>query len=313
MNQAKLLVVVGETASGKTELGVRLCQALGGEIITADSVQVYRYFDCGTGKPSAAERQSAVHHLIDVVDPLDPLDAADWAVRAESTLQEIRSRGKLPIVCGGSFLWVRALVLGLAQAPGASPEIRARHRARAEAEGRAALHSELARRDPLSAQRLNPNDFVRVSRALEVLELTGKTMSEWQAEHGFRTRKHDYELIGVQRERAELDRRIAARAAQMLDAGWLDEVRDLQQRGYAGARAMGSVGYRQVAEALSRGETQRDPLLEQIVRATRIFARRQRTWLRDESVTWVRPEGYDEFLQDMRVRLQDDGAAPVSV
>lgn len=301
----KLLVIVGPTASGKTELAVRLCQALQGEIITADSVQVYREFDCGTGKPTLAERQSAVHHLIDVLHPLESLDAAGWAVRAESTLAEIRARGRVPVVCGGSFLWVRALVRGLAAAPGAAPDIRARHRVLADSAGRPALHAELARLDPASAQRLNPNDYVRVSRALEVLELTGKTMSQWQAEHGFRTKKYDYDLIGVHRERGELDQRIAQRAAQMLDAGWLDEVRELLRRGYVSARAMGSVGYRQVAEALSHEDTDRNRLLENIVRATRIFARRQRTWLRDEPVKWVRPDEFDDFLRETSARAKE--------
>ena len=233
------------------------------------------------------------------------MDAADWALRAESAVAEIRGRGHVPIVCGGTFLWVRALILGLAQAPGASPEIRERHRAVEQAAGRAALHAELARLDPFSAQRLNPNDFVRVSRALEVLELTGITMSQWQAEHGFRTKKHDYELVGVHRERSELDERIALRAAQMLGAGWLDEVSDLQSRGYASARAMGSVGYRQVAEALNSSAIDREALQGSIVRATRIFARRQRTWLRDEPVRWVRPGDYEPFLHDLKARERE--------
>jgi tRNA dimethylallyltransferase len=195
--------------------------------------------------------------------------------------------------------------LGLAPAPGASPEIRARHLASAESEGRPALHAELARRDPTSAQRLNPNDFVRVSRALEVLELTGRTMSEWQAEHGFRTKRHDYELLGVCRERSELDERIARRASHMMDAGWLDEVRELLHCGYASARAMGSVGYRQVVEALNEGDTDRDRLLDKIVRATRIFARRQRTWLRDEPVRWIRPDAFNDFLRETTARAEE--------
>jgi len=308
MSAPKLLVIVGPTASGKTDLAVQCCEAIGGEIITADSVQVYRYFDCGTGKPTNDECQRAVHHLIDVLEPLEAMDAADWALRAESTLTEIRGRGHVPIVCGGTFLWVRALILGLAPAPGASPEIRQRHCALVEAEGRAALHAELGRRDPASAQRLNSNDFVRVSRALEVLEITGITMSQWQAEHGFRTKKHDYELLGVHRERSELDERIALRAAHMLDTGWLDEVRELQSRGYASARAMGSVGYRQVAEALNGGAIDRDMLQDSIVRGTRIFARRQRTWLRDEPVRWVRPDDYATLLRELRAREREFAA-----
>jgi tRNA dimethylallyltransferase len=305
MSGPVLLVVVGPTASGKTEFAVRLCEALGGEIVTADSVQVYRHFNCGTGKPTEDERRRAAHHLVDILDPLETLDAADWAKRAEATIAEIRQRGRIPIVCGGSFLWVRALTLGLAQAPGASPEVRQRHKALVDAKGRAALHSQLAERDPVIAARLNPNDTVRVSRALEVLELTGTTMSEWQAEHGFRTKKNEHQLVGVHRDGPELDARIAARTERMLGAGWFDEVRALREQGFAEARAMHSVGYRQVSDALDGGTLDRDQLHAAIVRATRIFARRQRTWLRDAPVTWIHTEDFGRFLGEVMVRRRE--------
>ena len=305
MNGPLLLVVVGPTASGKTEFAVRLCEALGGEIVTADSVQVYRHFDCGTGKPTQDERRRCTHHLVDILEPLETLDAADWAKRAEVTIADIRARRRIPIVCGGSFLWVRALTLGLAEAPGASPELRERHKALVEAKGRAALHSELAARDPSIAERLNPNDFVRVSRALEVHELTGTTMSQWQAAHGFRTMKHEHQLVGVHRDGPELDTRIAARAKRMLDAGWIEEVRALREQGFANARAMRSVGYRQVSDALQDGPLDRDTLHTAIVRATRIFARRQRTWLRDAPVTWIRTKDFGRFLGEAMARRRE--------
>jgi tRNA dimethylallyltransferase len=285
-----LLVVVGPTASGKTALAVRLAEERGGEIVNADSVQVYRHFDIGSGKPSVDERARAVHHLVDVLEPNDPIDAAGWAERAMRAIDDIRARNREPIVCGGTFLWVRALLFGLAGAPPADPAIRARHRTRVDAEGRAALHAELARLDPESAQRLAPNDFVRVSRALEVHELTGVPLSRWQAEHGFRSPRFTARLVGVRREREELDRRIEARVHTMLAAGWLDEVRALTAAGYGSSRAMGAVGYKQVSLALASGAPIDTPALAlAIVRATRIFARRQRTWLRDEPVEWLEP------------------------
>ncbi len=285
-----LLVVVGPTASGKTALAVRLAAERGGEIVSADSVQVYRHFDIGSGKPSADERARAVHHLLDVLDPNDPIDAAGWATLAARTIDDIRARGREPIVCGGTFLWVRALLFGLAGAPPADAAIRARHRARAEAEGRPALHAELARLDPESAARLAPNDLVRVSRALEVHELTGVPLSRWQAEHGFRSPRYTARLVGVRREREELDRRIEARVRAMLAAGLIDEVRALTAAGYGSSRAMGAVGYKQVSLALAADvPTDTDALALSIVRATRIFARRQRTWLRDEPVEWLEP------------------------
>jgi len=283
----ELLVVVGPTASGKTELAIRLAEKLGGEVVSADSVQIYRAFDLGSGKPSAAERARAPHHLVDALDPLDPVDAQRFAAMAEESIAGIRGRGRSPIVCGGTFLWVKALVWGLAPGPPADPATRARHQAIAAAEGRAALHARLAEVDPESAARLAPNDLLRVSRALEIHELTGRPQSAWHAEHGFRAQRHAARLIGVHRERDEIDRRIAARVAGWLAEGWVDEVRGLLARGYGEARAMGSVGYRQVREHLE-GQLRVEELEQAIVRATRVFVRRQRTWLRDLPVSYVR-------------------------
>ncbi len=288
----RLLVVVGPTASGKTELAVQLAELLDGEIIGADSVQIYRAFDVGSGKPTAEQRRRAPHHLVDVFDPHTPMDAAIWATHAEEALRDIVARGKRPIVCGGTFLWIKALLFGLAAAPPADEEIRARHRAQAEQLGRAALHAELAQIDPDAAARLAPNDFVRVSRALEVHELSGVTLSEWQQRHGFREARHAARLLGIAQPREELDRRIGQRVREMLEAGWVDEVDDLLRSGYGSARAMRSVGYRQIFKALERGTGPSDEaaLRDSICRATRVFARRQRTWLREQPVAWLEPE-----------------------
>ncbi|MEP7049960.1 MAG: tRNA (adenosine(37)-N6)-dimethylallyltransferase MiaA [Pseudomonadota bacterium] len=285
-----LLVIVGPTASGKTELAIELAERHNGEIISADSVQVYRYFDIGSGKPSAAERARAEQHLIDVIEPNEPMDAARFAELAERAILDIRARGKQPIVCGGTFLWVRALIHGLLPAPPADPAIRARHQTRVTEVGRAGLHQDLARVDPEAAQRLAPNDFVRVSRALEVFELTSVRMSEWQAAHGFKGVRHAARLLGVRREKEELDQRILARCQSMLRAGWVEEAEQLLSRGFADTRPFASVGYKQVALAL---QTQKPIDITElqllIYRATRIFARRQRTWLRDQPIDWLPP------------------------
>lgn len=284
--EGELLVVVGPTASGKTDLAIELAEGFGGEVVGADSVQIYREFNIGSGKPTSAERARAPHHLVDLFDPLDVIDAQRYAELASEAIESIRSRGRVPIVCGGAFLWVKALVWGLAKLPAGSPEVRAAHEALVRQGGRAALHTRLAEVDPESAARLSPNDYVRVSRALEVYELSGKPQSAWHAEHSFRGVKHNARLIGVDRGREELDRRIEARTRAWLEEGFIDEVRSLIERGYRDARAMGSVGYKQVLDHLE-GRLPREELMPAIVRSTRVFVRRQRTWLRDQPVMYV--------------------------
>ena len=282
----RLLCVVGPTASGKTELAIATCERIGGEIVSADSVQIYRGFDIGSGKPTAEERARAPHHLVDVLDPLETADAMTFAGLAEQAIADIRSRGKLPVLCGGTYFWVRALVIGLAKAPSADEAIRSRHRAIVEQRGPRSLHEELARVDPASAERLHPNDVLRVSRALEVHELSGRTMSEHHAEHGFRAHRMDAAMIGVGTTPEVLTERIKARASAWLERGWIEEVRDLVARGYGEARAMASVGYKE-AHAHVTGTLPRETLRDAIVQSTRTFARKQRTWLRSAPVEWL--------------------------
>jgi tRNA dimethylallyltransferase len=283
-----LLTVVGPTATGKTALAIEIAERVGGEVIGADSVQVYRAFDIGSGKPSEEERRRVPHHLVGVLDPLDPSDAAAWAERAAACIDEVRARGRRPIVCGGSFLWVKALIHGLAPLPGASEAIRACHRALVESAGRAALHARLRDVDPEIAERLHPNDVVRVSRALEVHELTGRPMSAWQRDHRFASSRLQAQLVAIACPAPELTARIQTRAAHWLASGWIEEVQALLARGLGAARAMDSVGYAQVRSMLE-GRLARQELLPAIVRATRVFARRQRTWLNREPVAWLAP------------------------
>jgi tRNA dimethylallyltransferase len=281
-----VVAVVGPTASGKTELAVSLAERLGGEVVGADSVQVYRRFDVGSGKPTKDEHARAPHHLVDVKDPLESIDAALYAEAAERAIVDIEARGRRPVVCGGTFLWVKALLFGLAHAPPGDAAIRARHHEEVDREGRTSLHARLAKVDPTLAGRLHPNDVVRVSRGLEVFELTGRPLSSWQSAHGFLTARRPSILLALKRPPEELTERIARRIQVWLSSGWIEEVETLLADGYGQARAMQSVGYREVAEHIA-GRLGREELHAAIVRSTRVFARRQRTWLNHGEVHWV--------------------------
>lgn len=283
-----LLCVVGPTASQKTELALRVCEQANGEVIGADSVQIYQRFDIGSGKPTKEELARAVHHLVGTADPHQPIDAATFAAQADAAVTDIRSRGKIPVVCGGTFMWVRALVYGLAEAPAASPEVRERLEQEAASAGVPSLHARLADVDPDTAARLSPNDFVRIQRALEVYELSGRRLSDLHREHQARGPRHRARFVGIRWSHADLEDRMRRRAGAWLASGWIEEVRQLIADGFRNTRPMASVGYRQVVEYVD-GEVGKGDLLDRVVRATKLFARRQRTWLRDEAVDWMEP------------------------
>jgi tRNA dimethylallyltransferase len=286
LERGGLVAVVGPTASGKTELACELAEAVAGEVISIDSVQIYRRFDIGSGKPTPAEIARARHHLVSIRDADEAIDAAELSKLARDAIADVTARGKRPILCGGTFLWMKAAIFGLAEAPPANEAIRARHKKIAEDLGRPELHRRLAQVDPASAARLHPNDLVRVSRALEVFEQGGRPMSALQEEHRFQSSTYDALFVGRETTAEELTARIRRRVDTWLLAGWIDEVRALTRDGYADTRAMSSVGYREVS-AYTKGDLSRDALAEAIVQSTRVFARRQRTWLRSVDVTWL--------------------------
>jgi tRNA dimethylallyltransferase len=286
----ELVAIVGPTASGKTELACQLAERTSGEVVSVDSVQIYERFDVGSGKPSADELARAPHHLVGTLDARDPaggaVDAARYATLAGEAIDGVKARGKRPILCGGTFLWMKALVHGLAEAPPGDPGVRARHEAIVHESGKGELHRMLAAVDPAAAARLHVNDVLRVGRALEVFELTGRTMTAVQSEHRFQTKRYPARFVARAVDPAELTRRIAARVERWLAIGWVDEVARLLADGYGDTRPMGSVGYREVSLHV-RGELAASALAETIVRSTRVFARRQRTWLRSADVTWM--------------------------
>ena len=286
----RVVCLVGPTASGKSELALELAERLGGEIVSADSRQVYRHLDLGTAKPDAAARARVPHHGLDLVDPDEAFDVARFRAVAAAAIADIHRRGRAAVVVGGTGLYVRALLRGLCPAPARAPALRATLARTIAAQGVPALHRRLAALDPAAAARIAPRDGVRTVRALEVALTTGVPLSEWQARHGFGDRPYEALVIGLARSVDELDARIAARARAMLAAGFLDEVRALRDRGL-GADAPGllALGYREMLACIE-GRSDIGAALDATVRATRQFAKRQRTWFRREpDIRWRHP------------------------
>ena len=285
----KLLVIVGPTASGKTALACALAETLGAEIVNADSQQCYRGLDRVTAKPTQEEQARAPHHLLDVADPEEQLDAAAFVRLADAALREIAARGRRAIVAGGTGLWIRALVNGLVDAPGADPDFRAALRAELELHGPGALHARLAAVDPASAARIRASDRVRVERALEVHALSGKPLSELHRAHAFSERRYQAKVIFLDPPRELLAERIAARTRELFSSGALErETRWLQgriDRVPAAAKALKIIGYGETAQWLQAGADPRDQagLLERIDARTRQYAKRQRTWFAKEA------------------------------
>ena len=276
------ILVIGPTASGKSAVALALAQRLGGEIVTADSAQVYLGMDIGTAKPDAAARAAVPHHLLDLIEPIEAYSAARFVRDATLAIDAIRARGRVPIVAGGTMLYVKALREGLSSLPAADASIRAEIDARAAAVGWTAMHARLARIDPVTAARLAPNDAQRIQRALEVHALTGQPMSALQGARAAERRIDSAIVVALApTDRAQLHAAIARRFDAMLAAGLIDEVRELRRRFplRADMPSMRAVGYRQVFDHLD-GRTDRASLRDRGVAATRRLARRQLTWLR---------------------------------
>jgi tRNA dimethylallyltransferase len=283
-----LVVICGPTATGKTAAALALAEHYPLEVISADSRQVYRLMDIGTAKPTAAQQLQVPHHLLDVVWPDESFDAACFARLAAEAISSVLQRGRLPLVIGGTGLYLRALTEGLVEVPGADPLLRRRLIAQAGSEGNVALHRRLAEVDPRAAARLHPNDQVRLVRALEVYELTGRPLSVWQQEHGFRQRRYRLLKIGLTTERSELYRRIDRRAAAMFAGGLLEETATLLAAGYAPQLpALQTLGYREAVRVL-QGTCTAEQALGELQQATRRYAKRQLTWFRaDRQLIWV--------------------------
>lgn len=289
--QQGVICLSGPTAAGKTALAMALAKQLPVELVSVDSALIYRGMDIGTAKPTAEELATCPHHLIDIRDPAEVYSAADFRTDALALIAEIRERGNIPLLVGGTMLYFRALLAGLSDLPAADAKVRDRLQRRAEIEGWEALHHELCELDSVAGARIHPNDPQRLLRALEVYELTGKTMTELT-----RTQRPGLSLPTWQIAVAPVDRkilheRIKQRFQLMLDASFADEVRRLQARGdlHLNLPSMRSVGYRQMWLHLL-GELSADEMQERAIIATRQLAKRQITWLRSWlGLTWLDP------------------------
>lgn len=280
--QPRLVVIVGPTGAGKTRLSLALAERVGGEIVSADSQQVYVGMDIGTGKVTADERARVPHHVLDIVRPDEDMTAARFIDLAERAIADISERGRPVIVCGGTGLYVRALLLGLFEGPPANPALRAELSAIARERGTAALHDELAHVDPAAAGKIDRNDEKRIIRALEVFRLTGEPMSLHQARHDHRSLPLRYpaRLVGLAPEREALYRAIEARVEHMLDAGLEAEVERLRASGYRPPlRSQQAIGYAELHE-VAEGRVERVRAIELIKRNSRHYARRQLSWYR---------------------------------
>ncbi|MCL5045788.1 MAG: tRNA (adenosine(37)-N6)-dimethylallyltransferase MiaA [Actinobacteria bacterium] len=294
-----LLVVTGPTATGKTAVGIELALRLKGEVISADSMLVYRHMDIGTAKPDLEERRGVPHHLIDIVDPDEEFSVADFQVLAHQKIREVAGRGKLPLLVGGTGLYIRALAEEY-QFTEMDPDSEFRRRLAEEArvKGGEGLHGRLREVDPDAAARIHPNDSRRLIRALEVYEKTGRPISSsWGAPA--RPSPYDLVMVGITADRQDLYRRIELRVDRMIAAGLVEEVRSLLGMGYTrDLKSMQSLGYREIAAYLD-GETDLPGAVELIKINTRRFAKRQLTWFRrDRRINWL-PVGKDSSVEQI--------------
>ncbi|HEX4955647.1 MAG TPA: tRNA (adenosine(37)-N6)-dimethylallyltransferase MiaA [Thermoanaerobaculia bacterium] len=302
----EVIAIVGPTAVGKSDLGLWLARELGGEIVNADALQVYRGLDIGTAKPTPEERQLVAHHLIDILDPDQRFSAGEFARRAREVIAEVRARGRRPILVGGSGFYYHALFHGLAPIPVPDEETRARLRARLEREGLPSLLAELGEHDPLTASRLPPGDTQRILRALEVWTATGRPLSAWIADPAPLTEPLSALSIGLTLPRSILYHRIADRTVRMFQQGWVAEVRNLLDAGVSPeAIAFQAIGYREIVRHLATGWSLEEAQ-EETIRATRRFAKRQSTWFaREEEISWFQAKEQKSLRQEIASFLRN--------
>ena len=300
-----ILVICGPTGSGKGQIARQLSGQLSGEVISADSRKIYRGFDIGTAKPSGEDRREVRHHLVDVCDPQEVFTAGKFAELADSAITEIRSRKHLPIVAGGTGLYIRALLFGMVDAPSRDEELRAKY-LEEESRNPGVLHERLSQVDSLAASQFPPADLVRIVRALEVFELTGRPLSEMQAAHAFQKSRYRFMRMAPDWPREDLRERISERVERMIQAGWLEEVKRLRILGLDDCPAFQSVGYRQLKDHLD-GKLSLEEAVESIKTEHRRYARRQLVWFRAiEDIRWLKtPVDVSDVVEMVKEFLQE--------
>ena len=283
-----MILILGVTASGKGRLAFELAEALGGEIISIDSMKVYRRMDIGTAKPPREARERVKYHLIDVAEPSESFSVGRFCEMAVEAIEQLQSRDKPIIAVGGTALYIKALLYGLFEGPGADEQVREELRRRAEADGLERLYGRLAEIDPVAAERISPNDVRRIIRALEVYEITGKPISSFQKQWDVHDTKHDWRIVGLRREKAEENKRINTRVKKMIGDGLVDEVKSLlAEKKPLSRQARSAIGYSQIIDYLE-DRTSLEDAVELIKKNTRRFAKNQRTWFRTfEEVKWL--------------------------
>jgi tRNA dimethylallyltransferase len=297
-DKPKVIIICGPTGIGKTAVGINLAEKFGGEIIGADSMQIYRHMDIGTAKPTLEERRRVVHHMVDIVDPDEDFDAVQFSERARSTIAALDTQGRLAFVVGGTGLYIKALLHGLFQSEPVDSKIRNRLKRQLDQDGSGSLYERLEHIDPATAKRLHPNDSYRIIRALETIESSGKSISKHHQDHGFQDDPFNTLKIGLRIDRKQLYARLERRVDLMIQAGLVEEVKKLLAMGYAAeSKSMQSIGYRHMVEFIAE-RLPWEECVRTLKRDTRRFAKRQFTWFgADPQIKWYEPDQLNEIVK----------------
>lgn len=297
----QIILLCGPTAVGKSKVAMQLAEKFKGEIVSADSGQVWEGLDIGTAKPSFEERRRVPYHLIDVVKPGEHFDVAQYIHLADQALEEITGRRHLPIVVGGAGMYIRILLYGLCEAPPQDTTIRQKLADRMEEEGLENLYEELKKIDPPAAKNIHPNDKTRIVRALEVYQITGRPLSFFQKRHRFQNPRYEALQIGLNCDRNLLHQNIERRVDWMIANGWAEEVRELLKFYSSDSQALQSIGYKQIVQYL-KGKISLEEAVAKIKRQTKAFARRQLTWFHaDKTIQWMEPSNFKEIVSPVEV------------